>query len=195
MSIGHCVVRGRPDGECPCFERLTSGSSKRRGVTPPACSSVDPDGAGLYIPGCDHRMDRHARKVASWRGSNTLNASFCVLKWQERRNVYRSSSIPTEGGWLTRENVTRVLNRHGIHIRMDRTGQMISHLFVGSPTVPALLKNQAITYAKPLARQLFSSLGEIVEGSTVASAGTERCFRRVECVVSSLRLESHRQSG
>lgn len=77
-------------------------------------------------------MDRYARKVLSWRVSNTLDASFRVQALEEALETHGAPEIfnTDQGSQFTSEDFTGVLKRHGIRIGMDGKGRWVDNVFV-----------------------------------------------------------------
>ena len=70
-------------------------------------------------------IDWYARKVLSWRISNTMDAQFCVDCLQEALRMYAAPEIfnTDQGSQFTSEAFTGVLQRNGITISMDGRGR------------------------------------------------------------------------
>jgi putative transposase len=77
-------------------------------------------------------IDWYARRVLSWRISNTMEAVFCVdcledaLRQHGKPKVFNSD----QGAQFTREIFTGVLKREGITISMDGRGRVYDNIFV-----------------------------------------------------------------
>ena len=77
-------------------------------------------------------IDWYARKVLSWRISNTMDAQFCVDCLQEALRMYGTPEIfnTDQGSQFTSEAFTGVLQRDGITISMDGRGRAFDNIFV-----------------------------------------------------------------
>ncbi|SFP79795.1 putative transposase [Nitrosomonas cryotolerans] len=69
-------------------------------------------------------MDRHSRKVLSWRLSNTLDADFCVRILEAAIQDHGCPKIMNsdQGVQFTSEAFTSILKTNGIQISMDDKG-------------------------------------------------------------------------
>jgi putative transposase len=77
-------------------------------------------------------IDWYARKVLSWRISNTMEAQFCVDCLEEALSTHASPEIfnSDQGAQFTSEAFTGVLQREGIAISMDGRGRALDNIFV-----------------------------------------------------------------
>ena len=77
-------------------------------------------------------IDIYSRKVLSWRLSNTMDASFCVLALKDAIEKYGTPDIfnTDQGSQFTCEAFTSVLKKHGIKISMDGKGRWIDNVFI-----------------------------------------------------------------
>jgi putative transposase len=77
-------------------------------------------------------IDWYARKVLSWRISNTMEAQFCVDCLEEALNTHGVPEIfnTDQGTQFTSENFTGVLQREDITISMDGRGRALDNIFV-----------------------------------------------------------------
>lgn len=77
-------------------------------------------------------MDWHARRVLSWRVSNTLDTDFCIEALEEALQRFGTPQIfnTDQGSQFTSEAFTGVLKRHGINISMDGKGRWVDNVFV-----------------------------------------------------------------
>jgi putative transposase len=77
-------------------------------------------------------MDRHSRKVLSWRLSNTLDADFCIEALEEALVKYGTPEIfnTDQGSQFTSEGFLCVLNSKGIRISMDGKGRWMDNVFI-----------------------------------------------------------------
>lgn len=77
-------------------------------------------------------MDRHSRKVLSWRLSNSINASFCVEALKEVLARYGAPQIcNSDQGWqFTSAEFTAVLRGTKVKISMDGRGRWIDNRMI-----------------------------------------------------------------
>ena len=77
-------------------------------------------------------IDWYARKVLSWRISNTMDAQFCVDCLEEALRMYGTPEIfnTDQGSQFTSAAFTGVLQRDGITISMDGRGRAFDNIFV-----------------------------------------------------------------
>jgi putative transposase len=77
-------------------------------------------------------MDWHTRKVLSWRGSNTLDAEFCVEALEEALASFGRLEIcnTDQGAQFTSQAFTDVLKDHDVAISMDGKGRWVDNGFV-----------------------------------------------------------------
>lgn len=77
-------------------------------------------------------MDWASRAVLSWRLSNTMDVSFCVLAIEEALARFGKPDIfnTDQGSQFTSEDFTGVLKQHGIRISMDGKGRWVDNVFV-----------------------------------------------------------------
>lgn len=77
-------------------------------------------------------MDWHARRVLSWRVSNTLDTDFCIEALQEALQRFAPPEIfnTDQGTQFTSEAFTGVLKEQGIAISMDGKGRWVDNVFV-----------------------------------------------------------------
>jgi putative transposase len=77
-------------------------------------------------------IDWYARKVLSWRLSNTMDAQFCVDCLEEALRLYGTPEMfnSDQGSQFSSEAFTGVLQRDGITISMDGRGRAFDNIFV-----------------------------------------------------------------
>jgi putative transposase len=77
-------------------------------------------------------MDRHSRKVLSWRLSNTLDTDFCAAALEEATARYGRPEIfnTDQGCQFTSTAFTDVLKNNGIKISMDGRGRFLDSIFI-----------------------------------------------------------------
>ena len=77
-------------------------------------------------------MDWYARRVLSWRLSNTLDSEFCVEALEEALARYGAPQIfnTDQGAQFTAEAFTEVLKAQGVAISMDGKGRWLDNVFV-----------------------------------------------------------------
>ena len=77
-------------------------------------------------------VDWYARRVLSWRLSNTLEAGFCVDCLEEALRIHGRPEIfnTDQGAQFTSTAFTGVLLREGIAISMDGRGRALDNIFV-----------------------------------------------------------------
>jgi putative transposase len=77
-------------------------------------------------------MDWHARRVLSWRVSNTLDTDFCIEALEEALQRFGAPEIfnTDQGAQFTCEAFTGVLEDHGVAISMDGKGRWVDNVFV-----------------------------------------------------------------
>ena len=77
-------------------------------------------------------MDRHSRKVLSWRLSNSMDAEFCVEALEEALARFGKPEIfnTGQGSQFTSTAFTTTLESNGIRISMDGRGRFLDNIFV-----------------------------------------------------------------
>jgi len=77
-------------------------------------------------------MDWHARKVLSWRLSNSLDTAPCIEALEEALDRYGAPDIfnSDQGCQFTSEGFTNVLKHHKIRISMDGKGRWMDNVFI-----------------------------------------------------------------
>ena len=76
-------------------------------------------------------MDWYSRYVLSWRLSNTLDADFCLEALREALQKGRPDIFNTDqGAHFTSEEITGLLESHGVKISMDGKGSYSDNLFI-----------------------------------------------------------------
>ena len=77
-------------------------------------------------------MDRHSRKVLSWRISNTLDTEFCVEAVEEALGRYETPQIfnTDQGAQFTSSDFTELLKSHKVQISMDGRGRVQDNIFI-----------------------------------------------------------------
>jgi putative transposase len=77
-------------------------------------------------------MDRHTRKVLSWRISNTLEANFCVEALNDAIHKFGLPEIMNtdQGSQFTSFAWTDRLRRSGVRISMDGKGRFLDNIFI-----------------------------------------------------------------
>ncbi len=77
-------------------------------------------------------MDWYARRVLSWRLSNTLDSSFCVDALEEALDKFGKPEIfnTDQGAQFTADAFTKVLRDRNIAISMDGKGRYLDNVFV-----------------------------------------------------------------
>ena len=77
-------------------------------------------------------MDLYSRKILSWRLSNSMDVSFCVLALEQALDVYGCPDIfnTDQGAQFTASAFTQALELRGIRISMDGKGRWIDNVFI-----------------------------------------------------------------
>ena len=77
-------------------------------------------------------MDWYARRVLSWRVSNTLETRFCIEALEEAIELHGAPEIfnTDQGSQFTSEDFIGVLKEHDIRISMDGKGRWVDNVFV-----------------------------------------------------------------
>ena len=77
-------------------------------------------------------MDRHSRKVLSWRLSNTMDTGFCIEALEEAIARYGTPEIfnTDQGSQFTSVDFTGVLQENGTKISMDGKGRWMDNVFI-----------------------------------------------------------------
>jgi putative transposase len=87
-----------------------------------------------YTDGDQHsrRAQTIARKVLSWRISNSMDASFCVDCLEDALRSHGAPEVfnSDQGSQFTSEAFTGVLKREGVTISMDGRGRAFDNIFV-----------------------------------------------------------------
>jgi putative transposase len=77
-------------------------------------------------------MDWYSRRVLSWRLSNTIDSTFCVVALEEALEGVEQPEIfnTDQGAQFTADVFTKVLRERGIAISMDGKGRCLDNVFV-----------------------------------------------------------------
>jgi len=77
-------------------------------------------------------MDWSARRILSWRLSNTLTADFCIEAVEEAIALYGTPEIfnVDQGSQFTAVEFVDMLKRHAIQISMDGKGAWRDNVFI-----------------------------------------------------------------
>lgn len=77
-------------------------------------------------------MDRHSRKVLSWRLSNTMTSDFCVAALEEALALYGTPEIfnTDQRSQFTASDFTKVLGDAHVSISMDGVGLAIDNVII-----------------------------------------------------------------
>ncbi|MCP4179243.1 MAG: DDE-type integrase/transposase/recombinase, partial [bacterium] len=77
-------------------------------------------------------IDLYSRKVLSWKLSNTMDSSFCILALEEAIRQYGIPAIfnTDQGTQFTSESFIKVLKSNDIQISMDGKGRALDNIYI-----------------------------------------------------------------
>jgi len=77
-------------------------------------------------------LDWYSRKVLSWRLSNSMDTTFCIVALSEAIALYGTPDIfnTDQGSQFTSDEFTAVLISNDIQISMDGKGRWVDNVFI-----------------------------------------------------------------